>query len=89
LPSAVKFLRLFGASGGRPRPARAAATSPPTNTIESDPVSRRILYVLVWRNADERQFFAPYGGHSSAADFIEFYDNPYVLFEDGLPDLYR
>ena len=57
--------------------------------IESDPISRRIAWVLVWRNANARHHYAPYAGHPSAADFIEFYKHPFVLFGDGLPDLYH
>lgn len=61
--------------------------------IASDPVSRRIVYALVWRNANETMnpghHYAPYPGHTSAADFVAFYNSPFVLFEDELPDLYR
>ncbi len=61
--------------------------------IKSDPVARRVAWVLVWRNANEDDFadhyFAPYRGHASAPDFVEFYNDPFVLFEDGLPNLYR
>ena len=28
-------------------------------------------------------------GHPSAPDFVEFYRDPFVLFEDELPNLYR
>jgi len=50
--------------------------------------------VLVWRNASfEREhryhFFAPYPGHPSAADFVHFTEDPLVLLENELPDLYR
>lgn len=61
--------------------------------IESDPVARRVAWVLVWRNANHADnpdhYFAPYAGHSSAPNFVEFYNHPFVLFEDELPDLYR
>ncbi len=41
-----------------------------------------IAYVLVWRNARERvsHHYAPYPGHASAADFVEFYNHPKTLF---------
>jgi mannan endo-1,4-beta-mannosidase len=50
--------------------------------------------VLVWRNANyERErrhhFYAPYPGHPSAPDFVRLRDDPLMLFEDELPDLYR
>lgn len=57
--------------------------------IKSDSLSQRIVYALVWRNADERQYFAPYAGHTSAPDFVEFYQDPFVLFGDELPELYE
>jgi len=62
--------------------------------IESDPVARRIAWVLVWRNATGTtdrpgHFYAPYPGHPSAADFVRFRQDPLILFEDKLPDLYR
>jgi mannan endo-1,4-beta-mannosidase len=62
--------------------------------IRDDSVARRIAWVLVWRNANRdtdrpNHFYAPYPGHPSAADFKRFRDDPFVLFEDELPDLYR
>ena len=61
--------------------------------IESDSLSRRISYVLVWRNANEAEkpghYYGPYAGHPSAPDFVRFVADPFVLLVDGLPDLYR
>src|SRR2546430_10105682 len=62
--------------------------------IKSDSVARRIAWVLVWRNATfEREhryhFFAPYAGQASAADFVRFTEDPLVLLENELPDMYR
>lgn len=62
--------------------------------IRSDPVARRIAWVLVWRNANPandrpNHFYAPYPGHPSAPDFVRFKEDPFVLLEDELPDLYR
>ena len=46
--------------------------------VEKYPVS----YVLLWRNAREREnhYYAPYPGHTSEADFVKFYENPKTLF---------
>jgi len=46
--------------------------------IEKYPIS----YVLVWRNAYDRDnhFFAPYKGQKSADDFVEFYNSSKTLF---------
>ena len=61
--------------------------------IQTDDMTRRISYALVWRNANPDgdradHYYAPYPGHPSAADFVRFYRDPFVLFEDELPDLY-
>ena len=52
-----------------------------------------ISYAVVWRNANSKaerpgHFYAPYAGHPSAGDFIRFRQDPNILFEDELPDLY-
>jgi mannan endo-1,4-beta-mannosidase len=62
--------------------------------FRDDTVARRISWVLVWRNANmetdrKNHFYAPFAGHPSAPDFRRFRDDPLVLFEDELPDLYR
>jgi mannan endo-1,4-beta-mannosidase len=61
--------------------------------LRADSLTRRIAYILVWRNANRatdrpNHFFAPYPGQASAADFVRFRRDPYVLFEDEIPDLY-
>ena len=62
--------------------------------ITAEPASRRIAWVLVWRNANEARdrpghFYAPYPGHPSAPDFIELRERPLVMFADELPPLYQ
>jgi mannan endo-1,4-beta-mannosidase len=50
-----------------------------------------LAYVLVWRN-DRRStthYYAPFPGHSSVPDFMEFYDHPYTLFENDLKNIYE
>ena len=51
-----------------------------------------IAFVCVWRNAwEERKpehFYAPYPGHASAPDFVEFYNNPKTLFAKDLENKY-
>ncbi|MDX2430301.1 MAG: glycosyl hydrolase, partial [Bacteroides sp.] len=46
----------------------------------------KLAYVMVWRNDSRSQthYYAPFPGHSCVPDFIEFYKNPYTLFEDDL-----
>ena len=51
----------------------------------------QLAYVLVWRN-DTRSpthYYAPFPGHSSELDFIQFYNDPYTLFENDLKNIYR
>ncbi len=62
--------------------------------LKSDAVGRRVAWVLVWRNANQEKdrpghYYAPYPGQASAADFVRFKEDPLILFEDELPDLYR
>lgn len=47
-----------------------------------------LAYVMVWRNANKKHHFAPYKGHPSAPDFVEFARKEKILFEDHLPNLY-
>lgn len=51
----------------------------------------RLAYVLVWRNdaKSTTHFYAPFPGQASEADFLEFYDDPYTVFEKDLPALYK
>jgi len=62
-------------------------------TLRADATTRKLAYVLVWRNANERRkpghHFAPYPGHASSADFLRFHQDPFTFFEDDLPDLYE
>lgn len=61
--------------------------------IKADPVASRISWVLVWRNAYQQDkaghHYAPYPGHSSAPDFIEFTKDPVILMEGRLPGMYK
>lgn len=51
-----------------------------------------VAYVLVWRNAREREnhYYAPYPGQTSAEDFINFYRNERTLFSNDIKgELYK
>ena len=51
----------------------------------------KLAYVLVWRN-DSRSpthYYAPFPGHPSVPDFMEFFRNPYTLFENDLDGIYN
>lgn len=51
----------------------------------------KFSYVLVWRNdaKSPTHYYAPYPGHTSVPDFLKFYQDPYTLFENDLPNMYR
>jgi len=58
------------------------------NPIKHDSINNSIAYAVTWRNANSTHFHAPYPGHPSVPDFIDFYNDSYTLFESGLPDMY-
>jgi len=58
------------------------------NPIKHDSINNSIAYAVTWRNANYTHFHAPYPGHPSVPDFIDFYNDPYTLFESDLPDMY-
>jgi mannan endo-1,4-beta-mannosidase len=77
---------------GVPDPAWFTGTLLPA--IRDDEVARRIAWVLVWRNAyapdrEPTHFYAPYRGHPAAEDLRRFREDPFVLFESELPEMYR
>ena len=51
----------------------------------------KMCYVLVWRNdaGSATHFYAPFPGHSSVPDFLNFYNDPYTWFEKDLPNMYE
>lgn len=57
--------------------------------IKADETGERIAYVLVWRNARPEHHYVPYPGHPAAPDFLKFRKNPFTLFEDDLPNIYK
>lgn len=54
-----------------------------------DDDSIKIAYVMVWRNANEKHHYAPYKGHPSAENFVEFVFSPKILLEKHLINLYE
>ena len=53
--------------------------------IEKYPIS----YVLVWRNAREREnhYYVPYPRHPSADDFLNFYNDSRMLFAGDMKNI--
>jgi mannan endo-1,4-beta-mannosidase len=50
----------------------------------------KLCYVLVWRNdmRSPTHYYAPYPDQVSVPDFINFYNDPYTLFEKDLKNIY-
>ena len=48
-----------------------------------------LAYVLVWRNAtNSDHYYAPFPGQVSVPNFMEFYEDPFTLFEEDLENIY-
>ncbi|MDZ7721879.1 MAG: hypothetical protein U5R06_03385 [candidate division KSB1 bacterium] len=56
--------------------------------LKYDSLATSIAYAAVWRNESTSHHFAPYPGHSSVSDFLDFYHDPFTLFEQNLTDMY-
>jgi len=50
----------------------------------------KMSYVLVWRNDSQSptHYYASPKGHPSYPNFLEFYNDPFTLFENDLPKMY-
>ncbi len=49
--------------------------------IREDSLARNISYMMVWKNANPKQYYTPFEGQKSAADFIVFEKDSFTLFE--------
>ena len=79
--------------------AAMTETGSTTNLAKSDWFSERLLkvlkaqqlelaYTLVWANT-RNNFYTPYKGHPAEADFIKFKNDPYIIFADKIPAMYK
>ena len=59
------------------------------STLKTNNSTRKASWILFWRNGRTDHFYAPYPGHSSAPDFIEFMDDSLMLSLTELPELYK
>lgn len=57
--------------------------------IKSDPSASKMVYAAVWRNASTTHHFAPYPGHKTTSDFVQFYNDAYTLFQNDLLGMYQ
>lgn len=68
-----------------------------TNVFWKGIQNHQISYALAWRNAgfkpasNTSEFYVPYKGNSSAADFVKLYNEPQMLFQTDIEkeDLYK
>lgn len=64
-----------------------------TESIGNTLKGHHFSYILFWRNAgvkvkeNEVEFYMPYKGHSSAPDFLKFYQLPETLFQKDISPL--
>lgn len=57
-------------------------------------IGKDISMVVMWRNKYDpahtgHHFYGPWIGHSSAADFVKFYESSFTLFSNDLPEMYQ
>jgi len=57
-------------------------------SIKEDSLARKISYLMVWRNANLKNYYTPFEGQKSAADFLAFERDSITLFERDLPEMY-
>jgi len=56
--------------------------------IKANETTKKLAYFATWRNASPTHHFVPYPGHPAVPDFQVFYDDPFTLFLNDLPDMY-
>jgi hypothetical protein len=43
-----------------------------------------VAWVLIWRNWDAENHMAPFTGHASADDFIDFAGRPFIVMQNDI-----
>ncbi|MBU1097542.1 MAG: glycoside hydrolase family 26 protein [Bacteroidetes bacterium] len=51
--------------------------------------SKKTAWCLAWRNSNSSHYFVPYPGEKSVMNFVQFYNDPFTIFENDLPDMYK
>jgi mannan endo-1,4-beta-mannosidase len=57
--------------------------------IREDSFSRKISYIMVWRNVNRKHYYIPFPGHKSAPDFVAFEKDTFTIFEKDLINIYK
>jgi mannan endo-1,4-beta-mannosidase len=65
-----------------------------TKEILTPLAGKDISMVVMWRNKydpahEGYHYYGPWAGHSSASDFVKFYQSSFTLFSGDLPDMYQ
>ncbi len=65
------------------------------NALKAEPDAQKIAYLLVWRNGRDDHAWVPFRAHPTLKghsvmleDFINFYNDPYMIFNDRLQGVY-
>lgn len=56
--------------------------------IRSDTLARSISYLMVWQNENRKNYYTPFPGQKSVADFIVFEQDTFTIFEKDLKGMY-
>jgi mannan endo-1,4-beta-mannosidase len=56
--------------------------------LKSDEIARNAVFAVVWRNANTDHHYAPYPGHTSVENFMEFYNNNFTVFASDMTNYY-
>jgi len=59
------------------------------STLNANASTRKVAWILFWRNGRPDHYYAPYPGHASVPDFMEFMNHDLMLSLSELPDLYK
>ena len=57
--------------------------------LKSSPATKKIAWVLVWRNGDKRQNWAAFPEAPTAENFKAFERDPLTIFLEDLPPVYK
>ena len=79
-PAALTETGAFTMFGKATMPEKDWFTKKLLKGIMHNEITRQISYVMVWHNDNKDHFHAAYPGHPSVPDFLEFYNNSYILF---------
>ncbi len=59
------------------------------DALKSSPETKKIAWILVWRNEGRRQNYAPFPDAPTVENFKTFEADPLTLFMEDLPPMYR